>query len=359
MVGGVAALWLYAYFKVASALIEFMLWIWPLRRLQLVQNHRERLVILVQRGLTWLVVFGWWVRLLDYLGLLEGARIGIEGALDARLTLGAFSTSAGEVLAFAITLWVAYLLSVALRFVLEEDVYPRIGISKGISYASTSLLRYTIGLLAIFIGLGFLGVTLTQVTVFAGALGVGVGFGLQGVVQNFVAGLILLFEQPIHVGDAVQIGELQGRVRRIGIRASLVHTVQGADVIIPNSQLTAKQVTNWTLTDQRRRLDLAVSVCPGSQPHQAIELLEGVALAHPMVLHDPPPRCLFLSYSENAIDFELRVWADYDIATDVRSALMTAVYEAVYAAGMGFSDSPREVLLVNEGSSMRLKPAEA
>jgi small-conductance mechanosensitive channel len=130
-------------------------------------------------------------------------------------------------------------------------------------------------------------------------------------------------------------------------------------VIIPNSQLTAKQVTNWTLTDQRRRLDLAVSVCPGSQPHQAIELLEGVALAHPMVLHDPPPRCLFLSYSENAIDFELRVWADYDIATDVRSGLMTAVYEAVYAAGMGFPDSPREVLLVNEGCSMRLKPSEA
>jgi len=159
--------------------------------------------------------------------------------------------------------------------------------------------------------------------------------------------LILLFEQPIHVGDAVQVGELQGRVRRIGIRASLVRTPQGAEVIIPNSQLTANQVTNWTLSDQQRRLELPVSVAVGSEPRQAIELLEGVAQAHPKVSRDPPPRCYFMSYGDSSINFELRAWTDYDDATEVRSALAAALYQAVYAAGLGFPFPQREVRLLS------------
>lgn len=357
LVGGEAALWLYAFVKVATAVIAFAFRVWPLKHLHLVQNHRERLVSLIQRGLLWIAITAWWIRLLDYLGLWESTKAGVEEALAARLALGAFSTSAGDVLAFAITLWAAYRLSVALRFLLEEDVYPRTGISQGISYAATSLLRYTIGVLAVFIGLGFLGVTLTQVTVFAGALGVGVGFGLQDVVKNFISGLILLFEHPIHVGDAVQIGELQGRVRRIGIRASIVRTVQGAEVIIPNSELTAKQVTNWTLTDQQRRLDLTVNLSYGSEPEQVIALLEGIARAHPRVLSEPPPCALFTHYGDNAILFELRVWTDYAITNQVRSELATAIYKAVYAAGMTFPAMEREVLLLAEGSAMPPRPA--
>jgi small-conductance mechanosensitive channel len=249
LVGAADALWLYAAVAVGTALIAFAFRVWPLRRLRMVANHRDWLLPRIQRWLLWLAIFGWCFRYLDYLGLWEPTLTVIQDALGARLTLGSFSTSAGDVLAFAITLWIAYLLSAALRFVLDEEVYPRAGIAAGTSYAASSLLQYSIAILAFFLALGFLGVTLTQVTVFAGALGVGVGFGLQGVVHNFVSGLILLFEQPVHVGDAVQVGELQGRVRRIGIRASVVRTVQGAEVIIPNSQLTTNQVTNWTLSD--------------------------------------------------------------------------------------------------------------
>jgi potassium-dependent mechanosensitive channel len=190
------------------------------------------------------------------------------------------------------------------------------------------------------------------VTVFAGALGVGVGFGLQNVVQNFVAGLILLFEQPIHVGDAVQVGDLQGRIRRIGIRASVLHTLQGAEVIIPNSELTSNQVTNWTLSDQQRRLDLPVGLAYGTAPAQVITLLEGVARDHPGVLPEPPPRCLFVGYGDSAINFELRVWADYDSASSVSSGLAAAVYDAVNAAGLSFPFPQREVrLLADEKTS--------
>jgi potassium efflux system protein len=351
LVGGADALWLYAAVEVGTALVAFAFRVWPLRRLHMVANHRDWLLPRIQRWLLWLAVLSWCFRYLDYLGLWGPTLTMVQGALAARLTLGSFSTSAGDVLAFAVTLWVAYLLSAALRFVLDEEVYPRVGMAAGASYAASSLLQYSIAILALFLALGFLGVTLTQVTVFAGALGVGIGLGLQGVVHNFVAGLILLFEQPIHVGDAVQMGDLQGRVRRIGIRASVVRTLEGAEVIIPNSQLTSNQVTNWTLSDQQRRLDLPVGLAYGTEPAKAIALLEGVARRHPGILPDPPPRCLFMSYGDSSIDFELRAWTDYDIAQNVRSGLTAAVYDAIYAAGMSFPFPQREVRLLSEGGA--------
>ncbi len=358
LVGAADALWFFAALEVGTAMIAFAFRVWPLKCLHMVANRRDSLLSGIQRWLLWLAVLSWCFRYLDYLGLWEPTLTMLQEALAARLTLGSFSTSAGDVLAFAVTLWVAYLLSAALRFVLDEEVYPRVGIAAGTSYAASSLLQYSIAILAFFLALDFLGVTLTQVTVFAGALGVGVGLGLQGVVHNFVSGLILLFEQPIHVGDAVQVGDLQGRVRRIGIRASVVRTVQGAEVIIPNSQLTSNQVTNWTLSDQQRRFDLPVGLAYGTEPAKAIALLEGVARAHPDVLADPAPRCLFTGYGDSSIDFELRAWTDYDSTLQVRSDLATAVYEAVNAADMVFPFPQREVRLLSDGTAAPLPAAK-
>ena len=347
LVGWVYVLWFYTAVRVLTAVFAFALRVRPLRSLNMVRDHRKWLLLRAQRLLIWVAVLSWWYRYLDYLGLWAPFTAAVQYSLAARLTLGSFSTSAGDVLAFVVTLWAAHLVSAGLRFILQEEVYPRTRVSSGISYAASSLLQYSIAILAFFIALGFLGITLTQVTVFTGALGIGIGFGLQSVVQNFAAGVILLFEQPIHVGDAVQIGELQGRVRRIGIRASVVRTLQGAEVIIPNSQLTANQVTNWTLSDRQRRFELPVGVGYGSEPHQVIALLEGVAQAHPKVSREPPPRCYFMSYGDSSINFELRAWTDYDDTTEVRSALAAAVYQAVYAAGLSFPFPQREVRLLS------------
>jgi len=346
LVGAADALWIYAAVEVSVAILAFALRSWPLQRLRLVANHQEWLLSRFQRWFLWLAVLAWCFRYLDYLGLWQPTVTLVQQALAVRLTLGAFSTSAGDVLAFGLTLWGAYLVSAGLRFILEEEVYPRAGIATGVSYAASSLIQYTIGIAGFFLALGFLGITLTQVTVFAGALGVGIGLGLQNVVQNFVAGLILLFEQPIHVGDAVQVGDLQGRVRRIGIRASVVRTLRGAEVIIPNSELTSNQVTNWTLSDQHQRLDLPLGLAYGTAPAQVIALLEGVARDHPGVLPEPPPRCLFVGYGDSTINFELRAWADYDTASSVSSGLTGAVYDAVNAAGLSFPFPQREVRLL-------------
>ena len=198
--------------------------------------------------------------------------------------------------------------------------------------------------------LGVLGVDFNNVSVLAGAFGVGIGFGLQSIVNNFVSGLILLFERPIHVGDTVEVGNLQGTVRRIGIRASVIHTGAGADIIVPNSQLVTDRVTNWTLSDRLRRVDLPVGVNYGADPKKVIELLEQVARAHPDVLPEPAPRALFMNYGDSSINFELRVWPrqfNQAGAGQERSGHRLCTTRSI-AAGMSFPFPQREVRLVRD-----------
>ncbi|HTU00406.1 MAG TPA: mechanosensitive ion channel domain-containing protein, partial [Candidatus Sulfotelmatobacter sp.] len=200
-------------------------------------------------------------------------------------------------------------------------------LAKGIPLALANLTRYAILLVGFLIGLGALGVDLTKVTILLGAFGVGVGFGLQTLVANFSAGLILLFERPIREGDSIQVGDVQGEVRRIGVRASTVRTGRGADVFVPNSQLLSEKITNWTYTDRVLRVDLAVSVGPDSDPRRVIELLCRAAAGHPDILPDPPPATLCSGFAGNGLAFELRAWTDrFDRADAIRSELAASAY---------------------------------
>ncbi len=350
LIGGSAlVLALFAYVRVIVGVVAFALRVWPFRLLQMVQHHRELLERRTYRVFIWLAIVAWLMRVLDYVGLFEPSLSLGKAILAAKLERGAISISVEDILAFFLTVWVAYLLSAFIRFVLQEDVYPRMRIAPGLSYAISSLLRYVFIALGFVVGLGVLGVNLSKVTVLAGAFGVGIGFGLQSIVNNFVSGLILLFERPVHVGDTVEIGNLLGEVRRIGIRSSIVRTWQGSDIIVPNSQLVTEQVTNWTLSDQLRRIDLPVGVNYSSEPKKVIEVMETVARAHPKVLQHPPPQCLFVGYGDSSINFELRAWTDqFEKWVQTRSELAVALYDAVHAAGMSFPFPQREVRLLRD-----------
>ena len=349
LAGGILGLAAFAYLRVSGGVVALALRAWPLSSLQMVAHHRELLERRVYRLLIWIAVGGWLVRYLSYLGLLDPAWSLANALLATKLERGSISISIGNVLEFFLTVWLAYLLSRFLRFVLQEDIYPRIDLAPGLFYAASSLLNYVILALGFVAALGVLGVDFSKVSLLAGAFSVGIGFGLQSVVNNFVSGLILLFERPIHVGDTVEVGSLQGIVRRIGIRASVLHTGQGADIIVPNSQLVTEKVTNWTLSDRLRRIDLPMGVNYGANPKKVVELLVGVAEAHPQVLKRPPPEAFFLSYGDSSINFELRAWTDQSSpATQIRSDLASAVYDAVSAAGMSFPFPQREVRLLSD-----------
>jgi small-conductance mechanosensitive channel len=347
---GALALTFYACARAAAGMTAFALRVWPLRRLRMVEQHRDLLERRTTAILTWGAAVGWAARSLDYVGLLQWVVSVGRAMLTAHLDWGSISLSLGDILWIALTVWVAYLASAFIRFALESDVYPRVHMPRGISYVISSLLHYVLILLGFLLGVAALGVDLTKVSILVGALGVGIGFGLQGVVNNFVSGLVLLFERPIHVNDVVEIGELAGTVRRIGMRASTVESWQGAEIIVPNSQLVSERLTNWTLTDRRRRIDLPVGVGYGSPPGKVIEVLEAAARRQPGVAAVPPPRAFFIGFGDSGINFQLQCWADdFDDWFRLRSELGVALYDAVCGAGMSFSFPQREVRLVDSG----------
>ena len=217
---GALTLFLFACVRVLRGMVAFALRVWPLRTLEMVKHHRA----VLERRIYGVLVLGafliWVSRFLALIGLQDEMLSLLTSILYARLERGSISISLVDVLAFVITVWIASLLSSFIRFALQEDVFPRMRVAPGSSYAISSLLHYVILALGVVVGLGVMGVNLTSVSVLAGAFGVGIGFGLQSVVNNFISGLILLFERPVHVGDTIEVGDLQGEIRHIGIRAS-------------------------------------------------------------------------------------------------------------------------------------------
>ena len=349
VIGGttIALKW-YAIVQIFIGVATFSFRVWPLSRLNLVVHHRALLERRTYRLMIWAAVVGVMARLLDYLGLLGPTLSFFQALLTTKLERGSISLSVEDILVFLLTVWAAYLLSAFIRFVLQEDVYPRIGVQRGMAYAASSLINYIILALGFIVGLGVIGVSLTHLTVVVGAFSVGIGFGLQSIVNNFVSGLILLFERPLHVGDLVEVGDLLGEVRRIGIRASTVRTMRGADIIVPNADLVTKQMTNWTLGDRLRRIDLPVGISYGTEPGEVIAILERVAKSHPDVLGTPGPKCLLTGYGDSSINFELRAWTDkIDDWTRIRSDLAVALYNAGKEARLTFPFPQREVRILN------------
>ncbi len=352
LISGVRALILYAWVRVLAGVAAFAFRTWPLHLLQVVKHHRDLLERRTNLALIWLAVGVWVVRSLEYVGLYEPAASFGATVLAEKLGRGSIQLSVGSILEFVLTVWLAYLVSAFIRFVLGEEVYPRLGVGRGISYAISSLLNYVIITLGFVLALGVLGLDLSKVTILASAFGVGIGFGLQSVVNNFVSGLILLFERPIHVGDTVEIGDLLGEVTRIGIRASTVHTWTGAEIVVPNAQLVTERVTNWTLSDRTRRIDLPVGVDYGSAPERVLEVLMSVARAHPQVLKDPAPQAIVVGFGDSSINFELRAWTNrFERWVTIKTELAVAVYAALRAAGMRFPFPQREVRLLGDPSA--------
>src|SRR5262249_38499691 len=160
-------------------------------------------------------------------------------------------------------------------------------------------------IIGFFAGVSLLGFDLSKLTILAGAFSVGLGFGLQNIINNFVSGLILLFERPIKVGDVIQLDTTEGVVQQIGIRASVIRTTNGSEIILPNAKLISDPVTNWTFSRRQRLIVLPLSVAPGSDAQKVLEILKSVAGAHPAVLKDPPPLALFIDFTGGALRFEL------------------------------------------------------
>jgi small-conductance mechanosensitive channel len=214
------------------------------------------------------------------------------------------------------------------RQILQKEVLSRTPWDAGQQYAVSRVLGYLIFVFGLVIGLQSLGVDLSSLVVLGGALGVGVGFGLQSIVNNFVSGLVLLVERPVRLGDRVEVGDTYGDVMRIGGRSTWIRTNDNEIIIVPNSEFVTKRVTNWTANDRSVRFSIPVGVSYASRPEQVRDLLLEVARRHPDVLADPAPEVIFEAFGDSSLNFRLRVFSVNQVQTPLK--LKSELYFSIF-----------------------------
>ncbi|MCK5826813.1 MAG: mechanosensitive ion channel [Desulfuromusa sp.] len=302
----------------------------PVWKIKLLRNDAESLVQSV--GFLFIAAICGFALLPTFL-MSWGVYDSMLSAMTSLLSLGFFIetqwVSVGTIIASMFAFYSALLVARILPKVILDEAITGQKIQRGVQNSIGKLIRYTIifiGLLLAFMALGF---DFTKLTIIMGALGVGIGFGLQGIVNNFVSGLILLFERPLREGDTIELGDKTAQIKKIGLRATIVETFDHADVIIPNADLINNQVTNWTLSNRQVRLSVPVGVAYGSNVSQVVEILLVCAKAHQEVEKSPTPHVLFINFGESSLDFELRVWlAEADMRLGVKSDLYHAIEQA-------------------------------
>jgi small-conductance mechanosensitive channel len=322
----------YACARVVSGFLTLALHTQFLTRLRLIREHQQLIIRRLNLILIWIASAVWVWSVLSFLSLDPAAWDFGHRVLTATFTYGQLSISLENVLVFAFTIWLSFQMSRFLRFILEEDVYDRFELPGGIAYAISKMINYGILLIGFFVGISALGYDLTKFTILAGAFGVGLAFGLQNIVNNFVSGLILLFERPVKVGDVVQLGDTTGTVGHIGIRASIIRTPSSAEVIVPNGNLISNPVTNWTLTNNLRGMEIKIAVSSSTKPSDLLELLRKTAAAQKSIATDPPPEAFLTDFSADSFHYELHAWTDAaEQWIQVRSDLVIAIHNALAA----------------------------
>jgi small-conductance mechanosensitive channel len=275
------------------------------------------------------------------------------------VTIGEQRITLGLVVTAGLILYGAFALSWGLQTLLMEKVLSNRQMDTGVRLSIVRLVHYGLVLVGFLIALSALGFELKNVTIIGGALGVGIGFGMQAIVNNFVSGLILLFERPIKVGDVIQLSDgQQGRVLNLGLRATTIQTFDRAEIVVPNGDLIASPVTNWTLGDRSMRLTIPVGVAYGSDVETVMRVLTAVASESPQVLKDPQPMVLFLNFGDSALDFQLRVWiADFNDRRIIQSALIREIDRRFRVEGVEIPFPQRDLHLrsVDDKAAQRLK----
>ncbi len=283
---------------------------------------------------------------LQTLGVYPTKEAAMKGFQSFQLAAGFWAVSPGMIVDAAITIYLVSLFSKAIQGLLLQEVLPRYNAAMGVQFSIVRLVNYAMLAIGLILVLHVLGVQLTNLTILGGALGIGVGFGLQAIVNNLASGLILLFERPIKVGDIIQVNNEAGEIKKLGLRATVVQTFDNAEIVIPNSDLVTGQVTNWTLAERLTRVKIPVGVAYGTDITKVLEILMSCADESPMVLSKPSPRALFLSFGESSLDFELRVWIpEFNERLTVLSELNQDINSEFKLAGIEIPFPQRDVHL--------------
>ena len=238
----------------------------------------------------------------------------------------------------------AFWMSRLLRGMLRRNVFRRTHLNIGTQETICRILHYIIMSMGFFIAIQQVGVDLTTLAAISAVLMVGIGLGLQNITSNFTSALILLFERPVQVGDFVEVGGVQGRIRVIKTRSSIVETLDNVSIIVPNSNFITENVTNWSYRDSKVRIHVSVGVSYGSDVDLVAETLLQVGRAHQEVLLNPEPAIQFLEFGDSSLNFDLLIWInDASRQYFVRSDLNFAVVKAFREQGITIAFPQRDL----------------
>ena len=343
---GYVALLVHAAYTVFAALLREVFssrFAAPLGRAQV---GGTTLLALLLRLLAVAAVLGWLVSAMQEFRVYRPMSGLLQALLTHQVAVGELSLSLGDVAVFVIAVFLAFWVASLVKVLLSEELLPRMALADGVGHSIAALTYYAVLMLGLLGALSAAGFKLSQLSLLIGALGVGIGLGLQDVVKNFVSGLILMFERPLKPGDVVDIAGTTGRVHEIGMRATTLRTFDGADVVVPNGTLLADKFTNWTLRDRGKRIDVDVGIAYGTDAALAIRVLERATRETPKVAAEPAPAVLFLGLGDSALNFGVRAWTDeFDDSPKVRSDLVARLYAALGEAGIEVPFPQREITL--------------
>lgn len=299
---------------------------------QLLKN-KFRSILTVLTSVLWLVM------LTQNLSIEDAVFTHIEDFLTTNRSIGGTNTqfTFQSVIIFIAVIWLSSITSKIISYLYDVSARHKhdMDVLKKKNRTSTLLIRIGVIAIGFFLAVAASGVPLDKITIIISAFGIGIGFGLQNIVNNLVSGLILAFEKPVQVGDIIEVDSRSGTILDIGIRASKIATSDGAEVIIPNGDLISHHVINWTLSNNNRRVELIVGVAYGTNIEKVKGLLNGVLNAHNDIMTTPEPSVLLHNLSESSVDFRVLFWAaDINTWLGLKSSVLTDIYDVFNNEGI-------------------------
>ncbi|MCS5491908.1 mechanosensitive ion channel domain-containing protein [Algoriphagus limi] len=287
----------------------------------------------------------WLYGALSYLGYYDMMYEWVTDFLSEEHVLGNATFTFGTIFLFLVILLVSSFLSNIIAYIVSSIDQRKATSRKNRLGSSVLLIRLSIIIIGFFIALTAAKIPLDRITIVLGALSVGIGFGLQTIINNLVSGIILAFERPIQIGDEIEVGMNKGTVKEVGIRASKILSYDGSEIVVPNGDLLSQSLINWTLSDKRRRIELIIGVSYESDMKKVKTLLTD-ALIKNNILKSPPPRVFMQNFGDSSVDFRLLFWVEsMDVWLEIRSDVMTSIFEIFKENGVEIPYPKRDLYL--------------